>query len=76
MKNNSRLLEVLVDLQKHYNEITPNYCEHVHTCTVSVRILFCLVVFFLGGDKIYSCNIKHASEPIFILNAIRTFATF
>lgn len=76
MKNISRLIEVLVDLQKHYNEITPNYCEHVHTCTVSVRILFCLVVFFLGGDKIYSCNIKHASEPIFILNAIRTFATF
>lgn len=75
MKNISRLIEVLVDLQKHYNEITPNYCEHVHTCTVNVRILFCLGFFFLGGG-LYSCNIKHASEPIFILNAIRTFATF
>lgn len=53
MKNISRLIEVLVDLQKHYNEITPNYCEHVHTCTVSVRILFCLVVFFLGGGIKY-----------------------
>lgn len=52
MKNISRLIEVLVKLQKHYNEITPNYCEHVHTCTVSVRILFCLLVFFLGGGGI------------------------
>lgn len=53
MKNISRLIEVLVKLQKHYNEITPNYCEHVHTCTVSVRILFCLLVFFWGGGIKY-----------------------
>lgn len=51
MKNISRLIEVLVDLQKHYNEITPNYCEHVHTCTVNVRILFCLGFFFWGGGE-------------------------
>lgn len=44
---------------------------------VSVCILFCLVVFFLGGgDKIYSCNIKYVLELIFILNVICIFVKF
>lgn len=43
---------------------------------VSVCILFCLVVFFGGGDKIYSCNIKYVLELIFILNVICIFVIF